>query len=239
MGQIILEFKRWFGEYTASVLGKELVNIAPVASQSVDQQTKINMVASAKKLVEEYDASADHTWMKSHLKYEPNKKFGYLIDLDTIAGMGGSAFGMFVSNEVERVLPQGISTPYQFQADKTQKGENEKITNFLKTAAIEDIKKQYPNFDTSKIMGAATIHLNIPKTQNFVKQEIAQKRVAPEDFDKEMVIRLGSTIVHESVHVLERKYLGETNEVMTEKAEKHFTDWANANPQKVQAALTK
>ena len=237
MGKIILEFKRWFGEYTASVLGKELVNISPVASQAMNQQTKINLVASAVDLVRQYDLTGDHTWMKNHLKYEQNKKFGYLLEVDTIAPLGGNAFGMFVSNEIERILPPGVAMPYQFQANKDKKGENEKLNNFLKTSAIEDIKKQFPNFDTSHLMNAATIHLNIPKTKNFVQQEIAEKRIPPEDFDKEMIIRLGSTIVHESVHALERKYLGETNEVMTEKAEKHFTDWANVNSQKVLAAL--
>jgi hypothetical protein len=237
MGQIILNFANWLNEFNLSTLGKELVNIGPVANLGSDPRSKKNLVAAAVALVRTYDLTADHNWIKNHLGYEKSKPFGYLLNIDTIAPLGSGAYGMFVSNETERVLPQEITKPYQFQADKTKKAEGERISAFLKQQAIQDIKKQFPQLDTSKIQDAATIHLNVAKTKAFVEQEISQGRVRPEDFEEELIIRLGSTIVHESVHTLERKYLGNTNEIMTEKAEAHFSQWANQNSPKVAAAL--
>lgn len=237
MGKIILSFSRWLNEFNVSTLGKEIVNIAPVANLGIDRRSKKNLIAAAVALVRDYDLTADHTWMKTHLTYETGRPFGYLLNIDTIAPLGSGAYGMFVSNEVERVLPQEITRPYQFSADKTQKEQGQKLSSFLKNQAIKDIKKQFPQLDTKKIQDAATIHLNVNKTKQFVEQEIAQGRVRPEDFEEEFIIRLGSTIVHESVHALERKYLGSTNEVMTEKAEAHFTEWAYNNVQKVNAAF--
>lgn len=240
MREIILEFKTWINEINLSLLGKELVNIAPVAGLGMDRRSKKNLVAAAVALVREYGKSGNHNWIKQHLGYESTLPFGYLRNIDTVAPTGGGAYGMFVSDEVERVLGPDlmkILNPYQFQADKNKKEEGERLANFLKTQAIIDIKKQFPNIDTSKIQDAATIHLNVNKTKNFVEEEIRQKRIRPEDFAKEMVIRLGSTIVHESTHALERKYLKTSSEVAPEKMEKEFTDWANANPDIVASVL--
>ena len=237
MGQIILSFAEWLNEFNLSTLGKELVNIGPVASLGNDPRSKKNLVAAAVALVRDYDLTADHNWMKTHLGYETSKPFGYLLNIDTIAPLGSGAYGMFVSNETERVLPPEIVKPYQFQADRTKKAEGEKISTFLKQMAIKDIKKQFPQLDTSKLQDAATIHLNVAKTKAFVQQQIAQGRLKPEDFEEDLIVRLGSTIVHEAVHALERKYLGDTNEVMTEKAEAHFTEWAYKNLPKIKKAL--
>jgi len=229
MKQIILKFSNWLNEFNASTLGKEIVNIAPVANLGVDKRSKKNLIAAAVALVRQYDLGADHTWMKTHLGYEMGRPFGYLLNIDTIAPLGGGAYGMFISTDTERVLPKEITSPYQFSADKTKKEQGQKLINFLKNQAIKDIKKQFPQLDTKKIQDAATIRLNVTKTKNFVETEITQGRVRPEDFEEELIIRLGSTIVHESVHALERKYLGSTNEVIAEKAEAHFTNWAYAN----------
>jgi hypothetical protein len=237
MGKIILSFQEWLNEFNMSTLGKEIVNIAPVANMGVDHRSKKNMIAAAVSLVRQYDLSADHGWIKHHLGYESGKPFGYLLNIDTIAPLGGGAYGMFVSNEVERVLPPEITRPYEFSADKENKSQSQKLSNFLKTQAIKDIKKQFPNLNTSTLQDAATIHLNVAKTKSFVETEIAQGKVKPEDFEEEFIIRLGSTIVHESVHALERKYLGTTNEINTEKAEAHFTQWAYQNPNKVKQSF--
>jgi len=231
MKKIILGFRNWLHEVNLSTLGKEIVNIGPVAGLGADPQSKKNLVAAAVALVREYDKSGNHSWIKQHLGYELNKPFGYLLNIDTIAPLGNGAYGMFVSNETERVLPPEVVKPYEFQADKAKKEEGQRLSNFLKNQAIKDIRKQFPQLDTSKIQDSATIHLNVPKTKAFVRQEISQGRIRQEDYAKEMVIRLASTIAHESTHQLERKYHAKSNEFGPEKVEAELTAWARNNPQ--------
>ena len=83
----------------------------------------------------------------------------------------------------------------------------------LQTLPTAVIKQYLPDIDEKKIQPSDSIHVNINRILQTVKND-----------PKRAIIEIGATIVHEATHDKEYHQTGKTNEINPEKAEKNFAN---------------
>jgi hypothetical protein len=146
---------------------------------------------------------------KTHISVELVNQYNpqLLANISTIANLSSGAYGLYLSAENKKLLNPEMERRliYWGRINKNNIGN-------IPTKVLS----QY-GIDPKKVQPSDTIHVN-------VKRILSQSKT-----DLEAVLQIASTIIHESVHELEREASGKTNETGPKTAENQFMMWAKQN----------
>jgi len=183
-------FKQWLEQTT---IGTEEVDSSQI--ERIYDKAKISV-----ELVQKYDQTLPQ-----------DEKL--LLRINTILPLSSGVYGLYMSSENKNVIGPDVMNKLKliFPQDILL---NQKVQKL----PISVIKQYLPDVDEKKIIPSDSIHVNIQKTLQTVKND-----------PKLAIIEIGATIVHEATHDKEYRKTGKTNEIGPDKAEKEFSQWAMNN----------
>ena len=136
-----------------------------------------------------------------------------LQNISTIANLASGAYGLYSSGENQDIVPPDIE---QAMVVKSQGKLNK---NQLHQMKPDIIKQYFPEIDLRRINPSDTIHVNVRRIVNELKD------------DYKIILQIASTIVPEATHDIEHRTTGSTGEGRPEAEERKFMNWALKNPQ--------
>jgi hypothetical protein len=156
------------------------------------------------------EAEIDRVYDKAHIAVELVRQYNpqLLLNINTIANLASGAYGLYNSGENQQVLDPDVERRLIYWG-KIPK-------NKIKTLPRRVIKQYFPNLDTRHIKITDTIRVNVGRILRESKTNL------------EAVLRIASTIIHESTHEL-----GHTTEGPPQQAEQAFMNWAKQNLQSI------
>jgi hypothetical protein len=171
---------------------------------------------------EEVDSSQiERLYDKSKISVELVQKYDQtlpqeeklLLRINTILPLSSGVYGLYMSSENKSVIGPDVLNKLKliFPQDML-------LSQKLQKLPISVVKQYIPDVDEKKITPSDSIHVNIQKILQTVKND-----------PKLAIIEIGATIVHEATHDKEFRKTGKTNEIGPEKAEKDFANWAEHN----------
>ena len=183
-------FKKWMEQNT---VGTEEVDSSQI--ERLYDKAKISV-----ELVQKYDQT---------LPQEEK----LLLRINAILPLSSGVYGLYMSGDNKNVIGQDVLNRLKliFPKDAMLSQKAEKLP-----ASV--IKQYLPDLDERKIIPSDSIHVNIQKTLQTVKND-----------PKLAVIEIGATIVHEATHDKEYRKTGRTSEAGPENAQKAFAQWATNN----------
>lgn len=154
----------------------------------------------------------DQLYSKAHIAVEIVNMYNprILDNIAVIANLTSGAYGVYNSGENQKVLPKDLEANLVYYGRVNRKN----LDNIPK----KTLSQYYPQA-ANQIREADTIHVNVRR----IMQESGS------DFDT--VVEIASTIIHESVHEMEREQTGTTSEVGPVNAERAFKQWVTGNIQ--------
>lgn len=186
----MLKFKEWLNQRT---LGTEEVDSSQI--ERIYDKAKISV-----RLVQEYDKTLP-----------VNERL--LLRINTILPLSSGVYGLYLSKENKKAIGKDVANKLKLIFPKDLML-NQKLQNL----PVQVIKKYIPDVDEKQIQPSDSIHVNVQKILQTVKND-----------PKQAIIQIGATIVHEATHDKEFHEKGSTNEIGPENAERAFSNWALQN----------
>lgn len=188
-----------FLEFLQNTIGTENVDSSKV--EQLYDKTKISV-----KLVQLYDKMTNQNLLKN---------------INTIAPLSSNVYGMYLSKENKKIIGSKIYEKLKLLFPK-----DIMLDQKIQTLPNVVIKKYIPELNEKDLQPSDTIHVNVKKIINELKD------------DKKSIIEIASTIVHEATHEIELQTTGKTNEVGPKNAEKKFVDWVDKNWNLIQSRIS-
>jgi hypothetical protein len=156
------------------------------------------------------ETEIDRVYDKAHIAVDLVRQYNpqLLLNINTIANLASGAYGIYNSGENQQALDPDVERRLIYWG-KIPK-------NKIKTLPRTVIKQYFPNLDARQIKVTDTIRINVGRILRESKTDL------------EAVLRIASTIIHESTHEL-----GHTTEGPPQQAERAFMDWAKQNLQSI------
>ena len=179
-----------FLEFLQNTIGTENVDSSKV--EQLYDKTKISV-----KLVQLYDKMTNQNLLKN---------------INTIAPLSSNVYGMYLSKENKKIIGNKVYEKLKLLFPK-----DIMLDQKIQTLPNAVIKKYIPELNEKDLQPSDTIHVNVKKIINELKD------------DKKSIIEIASTIVHEATHEIELQTTGKTNEIGPKNAENKFVDWVDKN----------
>ena len=135
-----------------------------------------------------------------------------LKNINTIAPLSSNVYGMYLSKENKKIIGNKVYEKLKLLFPK-----DIMLDQKIQTLPNAVIKKYIPELNEKDLQPSDTIHVNVKKIINELKD------------DKKSIIEIASTIVHEATHEIELQTTGKTNEIGPKNAENKFVDWVDKN----------
>jgi hypothetical protein len=155
----------------------------------------------------------DSIYDKAHISVELVDQYrpDLLQYISVIANLATGAYGLYNSEETNQIIDPNTQQRLIYKSQN--RVSSDQIANLPRII----LKQYFPELQDTQIKTSDTIHVNVRRILLQAKSDL------------EAVLQIGSTIVHEAVHEMEKEIKGQTTETNPMMEEKKFMLWANTN----------